>query len=235
MSDSQLGEPLNVILDRVQEMREDWDNRLTFPPTKLGERYLKGKVHLQLICRGWGKDFLVNVRSSDDCPLKKLEGNRKAHVPTALNEHECLVFVYSVKVVEDDEWIIKRVRSIIGLEFLDQAPSVGRSDSLNLSVVTGEFLWLPRFCSADRECNQSLVLPPILLARQKPNEMVQDRTQMVGDFPGKNTEARRDLPPRVLQEFMRSLFFVLTENTFRWFQERLDLGIEVTDAVIGPI
>jgi hypothetical protein len=58
---------------------------------------------------------------------------------------------------------------------------------------------------------------------------------MVGDFPGKNTEARRDLPPRVLQEFMRSLFFVLTENTFRWFQERLDLGIEVTDAVIGPI
>ena len=64
--------------------------------------------------------------------------------------------------------------------------------------------------------------------------MVQNRPQMVRDFPSENSETRRNLPSGVLQKFMRGLFLVLTQKSFRRLQERLDLRIEATDALVGP-
>jgi hypothetical protein len=53
------------------------------------------------------------------------------------------------------------------------------------------------------------------------------------NFSGEDTEASWNFSPGVLQECVRSLFSVLAESTFGRFQERVDLGIQIADTLVG--
>ncbi len=81
------------------------------------------------------------------------------------------------------------------------------------------------------------MIESVLIAGQKPSDVLQRGTQVVGNLPGDNTEPERNAAFGVeLGEFLSGLLFVVTETTFGAFaQKGDDLGIEVLDSLRRPV
>jgi len=234
VSDRQLGEHSHVISDRVQKMRERWNNRLTFPPTDLGERYVRGELQLWLRCCHGVHPFPLFVKAADD-ERSKFGRERSSQIPETNDQNQRVMFVFAVKLIEDEKWIVHRVRSVVGLEPFDEVTCGGRIDPLYLSTVTGDFVFGSGLLSTDGEGDRSLVASPICIAGEHPDQVIEHRPQMVRDLACHDSKTRRDYLMGV-DQLLRHLLPVVTASTFAAFLEKgCDLDIQITDTLVGPI
>jgi hypothetical protein len=124
VSDHQLGEHSHIVSDRVQEMRERRNNRLTFPPTDLCERYIRGELQLCLRCFHGVHPFPLFVKAADD-ERSRFGRERGPQIPETNDQNQRLVFVFAIKLIEDEKWIIRRIRSVVWLEPFDEITRSG--------------------------------------------------------------------------------------------------------------
>lgn len=103
---------------------------------------------------------------SDDRPSERAKRNAKLPLVAGVDKHELLVFVHTIQLVEDGKWIVRRIRSVVGLESFDKAPRLTGCDALYFSVVTGNFSWFRRSAHADREFKQRLIVQSVSFARE---------------------------------------------------------------------
>ncbi|HZW92152.1 MAG TPA: hypothetical protein VFF64_04190 [Candidatus Eremiobacteraceae bacterium] len=235
MSDRQLGEFSNDISNFVQKYRQDWDNRLTFPPTDLCERYIRGELELRLHCQWKAMPFCLSIKRRDRRGSQDGEGNADGQVPCTHDENQCVMFVFTVKLVQDGEWIVRRIRSLVRLELFNESTGIGGLNSLYVSTVTGELLFL-RLLSEDWKRDSGRIIEPMLFTRKHPGDVFQTGAQVVDDLPSENPESERNAAFGMeLNKFLGRLLLIVTEPTFGAFlQEKVDLGIELLDSLIGP-
>lgn len=223
-------------------MGERWNDRLTLPPTDLIERYIRGELQLGLRCQ-WkpGKPlpfhlFIERVSAADHERAERGEFEGDVRVPRANDQGKSLVFVLAVKIVQNRQRIVRRIRSVVRLEPINQGDGILRGDSLYLSTVSGQFLFCRRLDFGDGKTNPSLMTGSIVVVREHPCNVIERGSQMMCNLSGQDSEPGRDTSFCVeLDKFLGSLLFVLTEASFRAFIKKGDnLGIEVLDSFIGP-
>ena len=101
---------------------------------------------------------------------------------------------------------------------------------------------------SDSQTGNSISLANILLASgpsELPNDMIERRSEVVNDFTGQDTQSRnRGSLKNVLADFLKGFSILIRKDYVVPFQipshlrqcryERRDLGIEITDILIGP-
>ncbi len=152
------------------------------------------------------------------------------------------MFVFVIKLLKDGKWVIRRIHSLVRLEFFNEIESGNRSivqNSLYLSVVTGDFVFVAgskRIDGENRKANPPGVLVPVLSIGEHPRDVFQRGTEMMNDLSSDNAESERNRVFGVeLSKFLSRLLLIVTETTFGAFTEKGDdLGIQIDDALFGP-
>lgn len=184
----------HIIADRVQEIRERWNNRLTFPLTKLGERYVRGQLQLRLRGQCGITPFFLSIERRDHEGAQDGEREAECHIPIGHDENEGVVFVFTVKLVENGEWIVRRIRSIVRLEPFENATRIFGQDSLYFSTITGDFVFTPRLLSSSRESDPSLMVKSILVTGEQPSDVIQAGPQVDGRSPRRSLRNEAEFP-----------------------------------------
>lgn len=221
--------------DFIVKFKESQDDRLEFPPTKIGERYLRSKlaVALELVCDFGGVKFgmfaLVGFNNT-------FHLGRETPTAGCANQDELTMFVEDVHVMKNEQGIIDRVGGVVRLKRFDEAPNVGVCDSLYFSLVSGNALFIDRFLFKNGKLDTSRMASPVLFTRELPSEVVETRSQMMDDFSRKNAETRWDRETlMVLNCLKRDLLVVLGNNgVFVLLKKGCDLGIQIADTLVGP-
>jgi hypothetical protein len=148
VSQLQLSEHSNHISDDVRELRERWNNRLVFPLSKISERYQRGDlcIHLHLLIAPTGN---INIANQYRICVSLLRDRPGSDLITGHNQHQFVMLVDSIKFMDYKERVVHRLRTVIGLQFLDSCLSNGRDNALYFSLISGEFLFLRRFNGID--------------------------------------------------------------------------------------
>ena len=237
------GKEFDDIVSRVEKVHQRWNNRLTFPITKLSECYLGGHVGIHLDCSFRGSDvfgqgkFSISIANySDDVLGTGASGEFK--VCAGVNDNEFPVLIESVHIVNDAERIIDRVApSLVWLESFDDSENVGIRNALYFSVVSAQFVFRKRFVPKNRELNGGVVVASRLRAGEVPHDMIQAGAQMVHDLTGKDTESLRNRQCFVIvNRFLPALRVWLGNSWVLAFTEELgDFIVEIDDTLIGPL
>jgi hypothetical protein len=225
----------NDLDDFVVKLHQSRNERLDWPPTKIGERYLRDQITLalELVCdfgqRKFGMCALVSFDNGTD-------GMRKIS-PAAWKEQDKLaVFVEDVHVVNDEQQTVNRVGGVVRLKAFNEAKNFGICDSLYFSLVEGTTVFIDRFLFKDGKFDASRTTPSVFFARELPSEMVKARTQVVDDFTRDDAVADWDgAIPMVVNSLKEKLVVILGQDgVFAFLKEPCDFGLQITDTLVGP-
>lgn len=190
---NRLERPANLC-DIVREVRETWDNRITFPPAEIPERYMRGdlSILIELSFEFRGKRSACSVQI-----LSKLVGERTGEINmwNRAEQGQLSVFVLDVEVVHDPERIVDRLQSTLGslvwLKFADELQRVKILNTLYFSVVSGRFV----FVQWPRLKNGKFVVSPVFpdtefLDSEFPHDVIQAGAEMVDNLPVRTLKRR---------------------------------------------
>lgn len=254
MSSKLFSERLNRIARETQQIREHWDKRLVIPPTKFLEPYLSGHLHFHFhLASSENTDI---PRSRFPRPLLFSESVRQRfgseiHTHSEHCQDQFPVFVVYVHAVDEPKRITTRIGSSIRLQTVNSCKSTGTGDSLYLSAVTGHFVFCNRahLGRPEKHGEFDLTRSGFCLEigrRELPCEMVECRPQVMDNLSSEHTKSGLDdLSFNELSQFLKRFMVLLGEDWFDFFicdeanagdggQELSDLGIQVTDILIGP-
>lgn len=219
----------------VRKLREDWDNRLCFPPRQIAERYLRGDLAVLV-------EFPLEFGGHGNLPRKVCahlshQLQRSLHVSRGMGNNKFAMLVDNVHFVDGPERITGRGISVIRLQFLDELERSAVGHSLYFSFVTGEFLFRrwPRIKNGEFE-----ILPISGLSSgivgEFPNDVIHARPEMMDDLTGENAKSQRNTE---LFEIGQRLVMFLTvylghDGVFAFLNERGDFGAEISDVLVGP-
>lgn len=215
-------------------MRERWNNRLVFPLTKLRERYLSGNLEICLWCRLGRKRVFIGFKTSEDSPQGKPR-NDKLCIEARDHQHEGVMLINTIQLMDDGKWIVDRVRSLVRLQISDEFERGSVGDPLYVSVVTGLSLFIRRI-NKDRKSNRSLVVSPVIVTGEAPRDVIQARTPVVSDLTGKHAESwRNDTIPVSIDPLLRSVCLGVSDTRIgAALDESIDLDAEIEDILVGP-
>jgi hypothetical protein len=175
-------------LDRVvEQLRQSWNDRLDFPPTKIPERYIghQGAVVLEVVCDLGGIKFgmLPFIALNDALHL-----GRKESRSSASTDDKFLMFIRNVEVVDDRQGIVKRVGGVIGLKSFNKAKNIRVCDSCYFSFKTLAPVMIGRTFIKDWK----LDFPNVFyrLDGEVPHNVVKAGSQVMDDFPSEHAESR---------------------------------------------
>jgi hypothetical protein len=99
----------------VEQLRQSWDNRMDFPPTKIPERYARhqSSLLLEVSSNLSGIKFGVFVLISFDDGLHL---NREKSGPSCRANDQFFVLIDNIEVMNDPQSSVQRVRSVMRLE-----------------------------------------------------------------------------------------------------------------------
>lgn len=223
-----------------KQLLNAWNNKLTFPFSKLGERYLRKDLGLMLHCSLDGGDVLNRKRFALSILHNFLDGSgssgRKCEVRTSTNDDQLAMLIESVHIVNDAEGIVQRVgpelvRLIVG----DKLSHASFVHSLYLSFKTGQFVFVGDFAE-DGKSERVFVQHFGRVVRENPNDVIQGRSQVVDDFSNQHAEPLRDDEvSMIVNRFLPSLVICIGENwIFAAPKESEDFGVKVDDVLVGP-
>ena len=239
----------------TEQILKKWDERLRFPLSKLGERYLRKHLHVHLHL-GWSRDG-IHDPTTTACAVFYGLNSLQDHPPSISHSlrndiYQLPVFVELVKDVDDQERRVVAVNSLIRLQAVDSYKCRGTGDSLYFSTVTGMFHFAVQSTQntlrgrlTDGELNFVSELAPGLCRRELPNDMVKRGAQMMDNFSGEHTESWHcGSGENPLSEFVKRISILVTEDNVvpveiesdsgQRSQELRDLGVEISDILIGP-
>jgi len=254
MSDELWSERFNRIDCEIQQIHERWDNRMVFPLSKLSERYLCGELsfHLHL---GWPNDthiprFYFPRQNATD--RRNLRISCNTELPCTSHNDELSVFIDSVHIMNQPEWIPNRVPTAIRLQSLDSCQSRGTGDALYFSAVTGHFVFcntaVVRFLQEDRELDLSRGLCLEFRGGQFPRNMIEGTPEMMDYLACQHLKPWRD--DRIQDEISQPLIGLSIFVSHDWFvclpinrksgnwrrsEEPRDFAIQVLDTLVGPL
>jgi len=221
-------------MNRFLKIRQAWDDKLIFPFSELPKRYIGGKLNvlLKLKCNICGnRDVFACVSSREFFEVGRCE-----QVKADSDNDQFLVFVDSIHVVNDPDWIVKRVEAVIRLRLLDQEQCLGVGDSLYFSTVLGKFVFVDGFFAEDRKLNTPGMILSMLGARELPRDVIQARSKMVNDLSGENGEVRIN---RLFLEIRtcfhdRVKILITPDWVFASLKETRYLDLKIEDILVGP-
>ena len=223
-----ISEKPNSVSDKILELKQCYDNKLTLPLSNLPERYLRGDLTLLFYgaCNlgGHRQGFSACIEQS---VLGKFRGNHDAE--RGKDENQFPMLIDSVHIVDNPKRIIKRVWSAIWLKPLNDVPSTGTSDSLYFSLIHGNLLFLDGFRIKNREFNSVRVGSPVCITGELPCNMIERGTKVVDDLPSEHTEPYRDFPISVIIDSLKEqlVITIVDDWIFTFLKEPGDLGIEI--------
>lgn len=221
--------------NRVVEFHQSLNDRLDFPPTEIGKRYLRSKltVALELECNIGGRKLGMYALVGHD---EKAHLWREIPAPRRNGQNQLSVFVGDVHFVKDENGIADRIGGIVRLKAFNEEPHFTISNSLYLSVVSGNTVFIDRFLVKDRELNSSRMVSPVLFCRELPCDVVKAGTQMMDNFPSEHTKAEWDRAILVILDCLqKQLSVVLWKNwVFATLKETCDFGLKIADVLVGP-
>ncbi len=217
----------------IKQLRQSWDDRLDFPPTKIPERYtrLSSSVAIKMACDLRGVKFRM-------CPFiafndrTHLDRHNQSSDPGA--DDKFSVFIDNIEIVNDPKGVVKRVGGVMRLKPLDKSPRVRICDSCYFSFKKLSPVMIDGGCFKDGKFYLSDVLYG--QNREVPCNVIETRSQMVDEFPGQHSESWWDDTILMVGDSLKkSLSVVLWENGIVAFlKEPLDFGIEIEEVLFGP-
>jgi hypothetical protein len=235
-----LSESVNHSDQGVKQLLDAWNNKLTFPLSELGERYLRKDLCLVLYCSLNGKDIFNRKRFAltvcHDLLNDSGGAGGKREIRAGANNDQLTMLIESVHIVNDANWIIRSVGpEPVRLQIGNKFSHARFIHSLYLSLKTAQFFfvgdianhWKPKDAFVQCSCG---------VIRENPNDVIQGRPQMVDDLSNQNTEAfRDDEVSMIVNRFLPSLVICIGEDwVFAEPEELQDFGVKVDDVLVGP-
>jgi hypothetical protein len=234
---------INPFHDRLMQLRQRWDNKLVFPLSELGKRYLRQDFGIVLDCVLSRHKFFH--RESFSLAILLNGENRlpacasgELHIGTSGNDRKFPVLIESVHVMDDADRVIFRIApSFVWLQIEDQGKHDGIHNPLYFSVVSVKFFFRKWLFLKDGELDGVFVIPSVCTAGEMPDYMVETRPQVVDDFASQDTKPLRDGErPMVINSILPILRvwgghdWILTS-----FKESDDFTVKISDVLIGPL
>jgi len=222
--------------DEVLKIKQAWDDRLVFPLSELPKRYVGGKLSilLKLACNIGGNRAEIIGRITS-CEFQQMR--RDGEVKAESNDDQLSVFVDAVHVVNDPDWVVERLRSVIRLQIANELKGRDAADSLYLSVVSGSFVFIAGRIPEYGKLDSGRTVSPRIGIGQLPRDVIETRPEVVNDLPDKDGEAERHrrILMVVADRCASGLKILVTPNwVFATLEEERNIGLQITDTLVGP-
>ncbi len=237
-----IGELPNDVHDVVVKLREAWNNRLQCPPTEIPERYHRNDLGgvLNLASQVGHKTRVeFSVLITRDTFVNEGSYRVEGHLGSAsgVAQDELPMLIENIHVVDEEQRRIERIGGVIRLQRLNHVPNIGIFKSLYFSFVSSNVLFVgwPHFKNG--KFDPLTVISPIIRRGKLPDDVIENRTQVVNDLPHENTEAERDLKlSMVLNCLQENLFVMLRKNwVLACLKKPIDFSLEIEDILVGPL
>lgn len=235
-------ESLNDTASEAVELLQRWNDRLVFPLTELPKRYLRGD--LGIILQGVAKEARIGFREfsllvQSDLFGKAMQGRRdgEVHQCGGIDDIQLPMLIESVHIVNDaQEMVSGVVPSVVRLQVADKTADFPVANSLYFSVISGNFSFTPWLRFANWKFDEPRAVATGILARELPDDVIENGPQVVNRFPGEHGEAQRDhLASMIVNRFLPELVIKLGENwVLAILNEGVDLSFQIQDVLIGP-
>lgn len=233
---AQFVESSTDINHEVLELVKALNYGLRFRPTELIKRYLGNNlsVALELLLEidGRGSKYSALILNG---PLHDV--HRDLNCRGADHDYKLSVLVDNVRLVNYEHHRVDGIGAVIWLKPFDEITDCRLSDSLYFSLVTGEKLFLrwPRL--KDGKLNPFQVGLPITGIGELPDDVIENRPQLVNDLSRQHTKAQGDgAISMVLDCLQKKLVVLIAEDGILAFLEKpINLGLQIKDVLLGPI
>lgn len=235
-----ISENTDDLADIIKQLRESWNNRLSFPLSKLPECYLRGDLTILFHCSAHsgifrGGKFALSIE-------RDLSGNlghrgRKNHESARINDDKLPVLIESIHVVDDEKGVVSDIGpSVVRLHFLDQSPNVFACHALYFSIVSFNFFFERRLGLKYRKLDDVLGFGSRLIGGKMPNDMVETGAKVMDNLSSENAKTQRNaLASMVINRFLPHLVIWMWKD---WIVASLNkvtnFGFEIDDILIGP-
>lgn len=249
-------ERFDRIRRETEELFKKHDERLRFPLTKLGERYVNKQLCVHVHFRNLGGadesqhlSGCAIYHGVDDSLLESVRSKERL----AGDFYEFPVFVELVEQMDLQKRRIEQVGSVVWLQPIDSCKRRNAGESLYFSTVSGMFHFAVGFPDetllpllADGELDCALKLSSMFCTGKLPHHMIERRTEVVDDFASQNAQpghtllsksalANRLICLSILVGYDHVAIGAGFENrAWNGREELRNFGIEVTDILIGP-
>ena len=235
------GERFDDITHSTNELRQRWDDRLRFPLSDLGERYVRGDLMVLLDLSADRNHHIARNRLTlgiRKCSFDDVHPSTsgKVHLSGRGHEDKLPMFIESVHIVDDKEGVIRSVGpSLVRLQPINDGEDSGIRNSLYFSFVFG-FRFFSQWFSENRELQSVWMVPPSSGAGKVPDDMVETGSQMMHNLPGQNTktEGKSDLLMVVNRLLPRLVLWIGNDWVWAFLKEDANLAFKIDDVLIGP-
>jgi hypothetical protein len=235
-------EHIHPFKDRLMQLNERWNNKLTFPLSELGERYQRRDFGIILDCSAHQGDFLereqfsLAVFSEDAGGFGVPSWNRDSS--GGVNDCQLPMLIESVHIVHDADRIVFSVApSLVGLQIPDKGKGRGIDDPFYFSLKSANVVARQGFFLEDRKFDGVFMLKSILGTGEMPSDVIEGRSKMMDDFATQNTEPLRDNQVlKIVNRILPFLRIYIGEDwVFALFEEISNLVVQINDILIGPL
>ena len=239
----QVCKQVNPLDDRLMQLRETWNNRLVFPLTELGKRYLRRDYGVLVDCLvnqrqvSRSQSFTLAVFNHD---ASNFGAGTYGNDHTSARDDDCEfpVFIKSVHVVNNTDRIVSRVApSVVWLHTSDEEKNLGIYDPLYFSIVSANFIFRKRLYPQDREFDSVLESLPVLGSREMPCDVVEARPHLMDNLAAQDTETLGNSSTAMIVNRLLPLFRLRIGEDWiiATFEESDDLSVEINDVLVGPL
>lgn len=227
-------ETLDHVDNVVLQLGQPLHNGLRFRTSELAKRYLRNELsvllELSLEIDGRTSRFLADIA---DISIHHVNG--KPDRPGTHNNDEFSVLIDNVEIVNDEQQRIDRVSAGVWLKELDEITHGGFGDSLYFSFVSGKKClrgW-PRL--KDGKLDPSPIRAAITDGRENPNDVIEDRSEVMNNFAREHGEAERNRAMHMVLNRLRDqlLVVIADEWIFAFLKESGDLSLKIEDVLAG--
>jgi hypothetical protein len=251
-----LSKSIHDVGDEAREILQSWYDRLTFPPTKLLERYLRGDLGVVLQCVadnrlcGCGDRgtiafslFIQHQLGNNDVVLGCSARYGEHDVRLGNENGELSMLVDDVQLVNYPNGIVFGVghgslgAGLVWLQIVNKFSDFRFGNSLYFSFVKGDCVFVGWPSLKDGKFKTLTGGPsPLNLIREFPYEMVKDRTKMMHNFSSENAKAGRHDPIAVIVNRILPKLVVWAGDNWilPLLNEDINLGLEIKDVLVGP-